>query len=73
MKDAYTLLEEAIAEWRKNSMAKNDPGKLTKGHFDMPLTIKAPEYGYWQATNVYYDEAYGIVVEAQIKPYTTKE
>ena len=74
MKDAHTLLEEALTHWRRNAMAKNDPGKITKGNFDMPLTIKAPcDIGYWQATNVYYDEAYGIVIEANIEPYTSKE
>jgi hypothetical protein len=73
-KDAYALLEEAMKAWRKNAMCKNDPTQITKGNFDMPLTIKAPaDYGWWQATDAYYDETYGIVIEAKLEPYTSKE
>lgn len=74
MKDAYTLLQEAMKAWSANSMGANDPTKLTKGNFDMPLTIKGPvDIGYWRATNVYFDQTYGIVIEAHIEPYTSKE
>jgi len=72
-KDAYSLLQEAMAEWQRNALSMNNAASLTKNNIAIPLTIKAPEYGFWQATNVYYDQTYGIVIEAKVEPYTSNE
>lgn len=74
MKDAYDLLKEAQELWQKNAMSLNDASSLTKENSSIRLCIKGPvDYGMWDATNVYYDEHHGIVIEARIKPYTSNE
>lgn len=73
MKDAYELLKRAQELWQQNAMSMNNAGSLKKENRAIRLCIKAPEYGIWDATNVYYDEYHGIVIEAQIEPYTSKE
>lgn len=71
--DAYELLQQAMHLWQRNAMSNNDASDIVKRYSGIPLTIKGPvDIGYWQATNVYYDEHHGIVVEAKIEPYELK-
>lgn len=73
MKDAYTLLNEAIEIWKQNAMAQNDATNIKKDTSGITLHIKAPEYGVWQATEVSFDPHFGIVIEAKVKPYTSND
>jgi hypothetical protein len=69
MKDAYTLLNEAIELWRQNAIANNDATSLNKAADGIGLYIKAPEYGVWKATDISFDPNFGIMIEAKVKPY----
>lgn len=73
MKDAYTLLNEAIELWRQNAITNNDATSLNKLADGIGLYIKAPEYGIWKATDVSFDPNFGIMIECKIKPYTSNE
>lgn len=72
MKDAYTLLNEAIDIWRQNAMANNDATTINKDTSGIGLYIKAPEYGVWKATDVSFDPEFGIMIECKIKPYAAE-
>lgn len=72
MKDAYTLLNEAIDLWKQNAMAHNDATNINKDTSGIKLFIKAPEYGIWQATDVSFDPHFGIMIECKIKPYVSE-
>jgi hypothetical protein len=73
MKDAYTLLNEALELWKQNAMAHNDATSINKDTTGITLHIKAPEYGVWQATDVSFDPHFGIMIEAKVKPYTSND
>ena len=73
MKDAYTLLNEAIEVWRQHAMSNNDATSINKDTNGIGLYIKAPEYGVWKATDISFDPHFGIMIEAKIKPYTSNE
>lgn len=72
MKDAYTLLNEALELWKQNAMAHNDATSIKKDTTGIGLYIKAPEYGIWKATDISFDPNFGIMVECKIKPYVAE-